>query len=114
MHVHKILRSAILSGLVLGLIQGAGAGTARAESPCDKAGPFSPRVDQDLLRKDLVIAPAQIPRVREKRIKRTPSQERDAERGVCQDAQTGKTITMSDPSPGSGKRANPGGDEGDP
>jgi hypothetical protein len=109
MHVHKILRCAIFSSLVLGLIQGAG--TTRAESPCAKEGPFAPRVDEDLRRKDLVIESVEMPRVQEKR-KRSPSS--DAERGVCQDAQTGKTIITPDPPPGSGQRANPGGDEGDP
>jgi hypothetical protein len=43
-------------------------------------------VDKDLLRKDLAVEPAEMPRKSEKR-SRTPGQEQDAERGVCQDAQ---------------------------
>ena len=84
----------------------------RLKSPCDKEGPFSPKVDKDLLRKDLVIEPAEMPRISEKR-SRTPEQEREAERGVCQDGQTGKTITLPDPPPASRSQIYPGGDEGD-
>src|SRR5262245_60025068 len=116
MDTRKGIRFAIFSSLALGLtsIQGCagGGGTAKAESPCAKQGPFSPRVDKDLLREDLVIEPAVSPRARETR-NLTPEQERDAERGACQDPQTGNTIHMPEP-PRSGKRDDPGGDEGDP
>ena len=113
MDARKILRLAIFSNLVLGStsIQNARADPAKVESPCDKDGPFAPRVDKDLLRKDLVIEPAELPRVREKR-SQTPKQAR--ERGVCQDAQTGKPVILPDPPRGSGKGVYPGGDEGDP
>ena len=110
METRKIVRLAIFASLVLGStsIPNARAEQARAESPCDKDGPFAPRVDQDLLRKDLVIQPAELPRVRRGQ---TPNQAR--ERGVCQDAQTGKPFILPDPPRGSGK-VYPGGDEGDP
>jgi len=104
--------AAVLS-LGLAAVRDAGAGSPMVESPCDKEGPFSPKVDKDLLRKDLVIEPAEMPRISEKR-SRTPEQEREAERGVCQDGQTGKTITLPDPPPASRKQIYPGGDEGDP
>jgi glutamyl endopeptidase len=104
MDARTILRLAIFSILVLcsTSIQ-----NARADSPCDKDGPFAPRVDQDLLRKDLVIQPAELPRVKRGQ---TPNQAR--ERGVCQDAQTGKPFILPDPPRRSGR--DPGGDEGDP
>ena len=54
-----------------------------------------------------------MPGISEKR-SRTPEQTQDAERGVCQDGQTGKTITLPDPPPASRKQTYPGGDEGDP
>jgi V8-like Glu-specific endopeptidase len=113
MNARKILRLAIFSNLVLVLasIQNARADPVKVESPCDKDGPFAPRVDQDLLRKDLVIEPIELPRVRDKR-GRTPKQAR--ERGVCQDAQTGKPVILPDPPRRSGKQVYPGGDEGDP
>jgi V8-like Glu-specific endopeptidase len=104
--------AAVLS-LGLTSIQNAGAGSQKVESPCDKEGPFSPKVDKDLQRKDLAIEPAEMPRISEKR-SRTPEQTQDAERGVCQDGQTGKTITLPDPPPASRKQTYPGGDEGDP
>ena len=59
-----------------------------------------------------MIEPAEMPRISEKR-SRTPEQEREAERGVCQDGQTGKTITLPDPPPASRSQIYPGGDEGD-
>jgi V8-like Glu-specific endopeptidase len=110
MDTRKIFRLAIFSSLILGCltpIQNARAEPAKAESPCDKDGPFAPRVDQDLLRKDLVIEPAELPRV-----KRGRTPERARERGVCQDAQTGKPFILPDPPRQS--RRDPGGDEGDP
>ena len=66
MDTRKIFRLAIFSSLVLVLtsIQNARAEPAKAESPCDKDGPFAPRVDQDLLRKDLVIEPAELCKAR--------------------------------------------------
>ena len=103
--------AAVLS-LDLTSIENAGAGSQKVESPCDKEGPFSPKVDKDLQRKDLAIEPAEMPRISEKR-SRTPEQTQDAERGVCQDGQTGKTITLPDPPPASRKQTYPGGDEGD-
>jgi V8-like Glu-specific endopeptidase len=103
--------AAVLS-LDLTAIRDAGADSQKAESPCDKDGPFSPKFDEGLRRKDLVIIPALLPRIRERH--RTPEQERDADRGVCQDAQTGETITLPDPPPRSRKEIDPGGDEGDP
>ena len=110
MDTRKVVQLAIFSSLVLGStsIQNARAQPARAELPCDKDGPFAPRVDQDLLRKDLVIQPAELPRVKRGQ---TPNQAR--ERGVCQDAQTGKPFILPDPPRRSG-RVYPGGDEGDP
>ena len=110
MDTRKIVRLAIFSSLVLGStsIQNARAEPATVELPCDKDGPFAPRVDKDLLRDDLVIKPAILPRVQEKR-SRTRWQAR--ERGVCQDAQTGKPIILPDPPRGS---VYTGGDEGDP
>ena len=93
--------AAVLS-LDLTPVRHAGAGSPKVELPCDKEGPFSPKVDKDLRRKDLVIEPAEMPRISEKR-SRTPEQEREAERGVCQDGQTGKTITLPDPPPASRK-----------
>ena len=109
MDTRKIVWLAILSSLAFGptSIQNARAQQAKAESPCDKDGPFAPRVDQDLLRKDLVIQPAELPRVKRGQ---TPNQAR--ERGVCQDAQTGKPFILPDPPRRSGR--DPGGDEGDP
>ena len=106
MNTHSFVATsaAVLLGLaaVLSLgstaIQNAGAAPQKVESPCDKEGPFSPKVDKDLQRKDLAIEPAEMPRISEKR-SRTPEQEREAERGVCQDGQTGKTITLPDPPP---------------
>ena len=120
MNKHSVIvtSAAVLLGfaavLSLGLtpVRDAGAGSPKVESPCDKEGPFSPKVDKDLLRKDLVIEPAEMPRISEKR-SRTPEQEREAERGVCQDGQTGKTITLPDPPPASRSQIYPGGDEGD-
>jgi hypothetical protein len=94
-------------------VRDAGAGAQKVESPCDKEGPFAPKVDKDLLRKDLAVEPAEMPRKSEKR-SRTPGQEQDAERGVCQDAQTGRTITLPDPLPARRSQLYPGGDEGDP
>jgi V8-like Glu-specific endopeptidase len=117
-HSVIVTSAAVLLGfaavLSLGLtaVRDAGAGSPMVESPCDKEGPFSPKVDKDLLRKDLVIEPAEMPRISEKR-SRTPEQEREAERGVCQDGQTGKTITLPDPPPASRSQIYPGGDEGD-
>src|SRR6476659_6238724 len=81
-------------------------------TPVRDAGAVSPKVDKDLLRKDLVIEPAEMPRISEKR-SRTPEQEREAERGVCQDGQTGKTITLPETPPASRSQISPGGDEGD-
>jgi hypothetical protein len=109
MDTRKIFRLAVYSSLVLGSrsIQNARAEQARAESPCDKDGPFVPRVDQDLLRKDLVIKPAELPRVN-----RGPPPTQAQERGVCQDAQTSKPLILPDPPSRSGR--DPGGDEGDP
>ena len=94
-------------------VQNVDAGATKVESPCDKNGPFAPRVDKDLQRKDLVIESAELPPVREPR-SRTEKDTPDAERGVCQDAQTGKTIPVPDPPTGSGKENYPGGDKGDP
>jgi Trypsin len=113
MDTRKIFRLAIFSSLILGCltpIQNARAEPAKAESPCDKDGPFAPRVDQDLLRKDLVIEPSELSRVDKRG--RTPKQAR--ERGVCQDAQTGKPVILPNPPRRSGKQVYPGGDEGDP
>jgi hypothetical protein len=109
METRKIVRLAIFASLVLGStsIPNARAEQARAESPCDKDGPFAPRVDQDLMRKGLVIEPAELPRVKRGQ---TPNQAR--ERGVCQDAQTGKPVILPDPPRRSGKKV--GGDDGDP
>ena len=120
MKKHSVIATsaAVLLGfaavLSLGLtpVRDAGAGSQKVESPCDQDGAFSPKVDKDLLRKDLVIEPAEMPRS-EKR-SRTPEQEQDAERGVCQDGQTGRTITLPDPPPASRNQLYPGGDEGDP
>ena len=114
MDTGKLLRLAVFSSVVLGVtsIQNAAAAPAKIESPCDKDGPFSPRVDEDLLRNDLVVEPMELPHVRGKR--GIPEQEPEAERGACQDAQTGKTIIMPDSGPGSEKADYPGGDEGDP
>jgi hypothetical protein len=111
MDAHKILRLAIFSILVLGStsIQNARAEPANAESPCDKDGPFAPGVDRDLLRKDLVIEPAELPRA-----KRGRTHKQARERGVCQDAQTGKPFILPDPPRRSGREFYPGGDEGDP
>ena len=66
MNKHSVIATsaAVLLGfaavLSLGLksIQNAGAGSQKVESPCDKEGPFSPKVDKDLQRKDLAIEPA--------------------------------------------------------
>ncbi|MGH6824379.1 trypsin-like serine protease [Methyloceanibacter sp.] len=121
MNKHSVIATsaAVLLGLaaVLGLgltaVRDAGAGSPKVLSPCDKEGPFSPKVDKDLQRKDLVIEPAEMQGTPEKR-SRTPQQAQDAERGVCQDGQTGKTITLPDPPPASRSQLYPGGDEGDP
>ena len=121
MNTHSIVATstAVLLGfaavLSLGLtaVRDAGAGSPKVESPCDKEGPFAPKVEKDLLREDLVIEPAEMPRMSEKR-SRTSEQEQDAERGVCQDGKTGKTITLPDPPPASRNQIYPGGDEGDP
>ena len=69
MNTHSFIATsaAVLLGfaavLSLGLtaVRDAGAGSPKVESPCDKEGPFSPKVDKDLLRKDLVIEPAEMP-----------------------------------------------------
>jgi glutamyl endopeptidase len=109
MDTRKIFRLAIFSSLILSCltsIQNARAQPAKAESPCDKDGPFAPRVDQDLLRNDLVVKPAEL-------VKRGRTPNQAKERGVCQDAQTGKPFILPDPPRGSGK-VYPGGDEGDP
>jgi V8-like Glu-specific endopeptidase len=82
-------------------------------SPCTKQGPFSPRADPDLLRRDLVIEPEELPLMRKKR-SRSAEQARLAERGVCQDTQTGKTIFTPVPPPKRGEKIYPGGDKGDP
>jgi len=115
MDTRKILRLAFVSSLVLGVAStlDTAAGQSKIESPCDKNGPFSPRIDKDLSRKDLVVEPVELPRVRVVP-RRTPEQERNADRAACQDAQTGKTIIMPDLPRGSRKRVYPGGDEGDP
>ena len=91
MDARKILRLAIFSNLVLGStsIQNARADPAKVESPCDKDGPFAPRVDKDLLRKDLVIEPAELPRVRESAAK-LPSK-----RGSAAFARTRKPASRS-------------------
>src|SRR5262249_21634955 len=77
-------------------------------------GPFSPRVDPDEFR-DVVIEPMERQTFRKKRT-RTAEQKRRADRGVCQDPQTGKTITLPDPPRRWNKMMKdyPGGDEGDP
>lgn len=109
MDTRKIFRLAIFSSLILSCltsIQNARAQPAKAELPCDKDGPFAPRVDQDLLRNDLVVKPAEL-------VKRGRTPNQAKERGVCQDAQTGKPFILPDPPRGSGK-VYPGGDEGDP
>ena len=108
MDTRKIFRLAIFSSLILSCltsIQNARAQPAKAESPCDKDGPFAPRVDQDLLRNDLVVKPAEL-------VKRGRTPNQAKERGVCQDAQTGKPFILPDPPRKSGR--DPGGDEGDP
>ena len=67
MDTRKIFRLAIFSSLILSCltsIQNARAQPAKAESPCDKDGPFAPRVDQDLLRNDLVVKPAELGKAR--------------------------------------------------
>ena len=49
MDTRKIFRLAIFSSLILSCltsIQNARAQPAKAELPCDKDGPFAPRVDQ--------------------------------------------------------------------
>jgi len=43
-------------------VRDAVAGAQKVESPCDKEGPFAPKVDKDLLRKDLAVEPAEMPR----------------------------------------------------
>lgn len=99
MDTRKIFRLAIFSSLILSCltsIQNARAQPAKAESPCDKDGPFAPRVDQDLLRNDLVVKPAEL-------VKRGRTPNQAKERGVCQDAQTGKPFILPDPPRGSGK-----------
>ena len=58
--------AAVLS-LSLSAVQNAGAGSQKVKSPCDKEGPFSPKVDKDLLRKDLAIEPGEMPGISEKR-----------------------------------------------
>jgi hypothetical protein len=63
MNKHSVIATsaAVLLGfaavLSLGLtpVRDAGAGSPKVESPCDKEGPFSPKVDKDLQRKDLAI-----------------------------------------------------------
>ncbi|MGB8708849.1 MAG: trypsin-like serine protease, partial [Methyloceanibacter sp.] len=118
-HAFIATSAAVLLGfaavLSLGLtpVRDAGAGPQKVESPCDKDGAFSPKVDKDLLRRDLVIEPAEMQGTPERR-SRTPQQAHDAERGVCQDGQTGRTITLPDPPPASRSQSYPGGDEGDP
>ena len=108
METREILYLAIFSSLVFGStsIQNSRAEPAKIELPCDKDGPFAPRIDKDLLRNDLVIEPAQSPRIGRGS---TPKQAR--ERGVCQDAQTGKPVILPDPPR---TEVYPGGDGGDP
>ena len=66
-HAFIATSAAVLLGfaavLSLGLtpVRDAGAGPQKVKSPCDKDGAFSPKVDKDLLRKDLVIEPAEMP-----------------------------------------------------
>jgi glutamyl endopeptidase len=81
-------------------------------SPCVAQGPFAPRIDPDSFR-DVVIEEMEIPTSRTKR-RRTAEQKRHADRGVCQDPQTGRTITLPDPPAGIRMEGYPGGDEGDP
>ena len=54
---------------------GCGRRSPKVESPCDKDGAFSPKVDKDLLRRDLVIEPAEMQGIPERR-SRTPSKTR--------------------------------------
>jgi len=65
--------------------------TARIESRCSGPGPFALRVDPDLLRGD-----ARIEEIEElplsKTVGRTPGLELLAQRGVCQDPGTGRTV----------------------
>ncbi len=77
MNKHSVIATsaAVLLGfaavLSLDLTSIQNAGAQKVESPCDKEGPFSPKVDKDLQRKDLAIEPAEMPRISEKR-SRTP------------------------------------------
>ena len=91
MDARKILRLAIFSNLVLVLasIQNARADPVKVESPCDKDGPFAPRVDQDLLRKDLVIEPIEF------HVYGTSAAELPSRRGSAASARTRKPASRS-------------------
>jgi V8-like Glu-specific endopeptidase len=101
-----------LSALACLVFSGALVHDVGAQSPCLGSGPFAPRVDPDAFR-DMVFEPVEIPTSRTKR-RRTVEQKRQADRGVCQDPQTGRTITLPDPPRGIRMEGYPGGDEGDP
>jgi hypothetical protein len=50
--------------------------------PCAGQGPFSPRIDPDLSREDLVVEPAELPLLKERR-SLTVEEVSRADRGVC-------------------------------
>lgn len=105
----------VLGFAVFGLtsIPGTGATAAEVFSPCATPGPFSPRVNPDLLREDVRSQPSEMPTVRERRSRNAEEAQR-AERGVCQDSRTGETIVMPDPPLNPQMKDYPGGDEGYP
>jgi Trypsin len=88
---------------------------AATKSPCVTEGPFSLRPDPDSLRDDVVIEPSELSTSLRKR-SRTAEQKRRADRVVCQDPRTGRTITLPDPPRTMNRlmKDYPGGDRGDP
>ncbi len=89
-----VVKSVRTIGLSLLLLAPFGIGQAeptRIPSRCSGPGPFALRINPDLLREDLRVEEVEeLPLSRT--VDRSPGQERQARRGVCQDPQTGRTV----------------------
>lgn len=117
----RLVRSALIVGLglsgLVSLAQSPARATesSRVTSRCGGPGPFALHINTDLLRDDLRVETVEPPSSRPPH--RTPAQTKQAQRGVCQDPKTGRTVFENDVRLASLKRlpladASTGGDEG--
>src|SRR6266581_797185 len=83
----SVVKWVVILGLslpALGPFAASEAKAAPSASKCSGPGPFALRINPDLLREDLRVEPLDEPRF-SRAPNRNPGQEKQAQRGVCQD-----------------------------